>query len=156
MPCINNEWQRAEVRLHAKLSDITSVSDEVILYRFLTYFQGQWLQETKEEEEHKATNSDMRPPKRNKRQGKHLSTMHFQWFYDMETELRAKRAEAITGSEWDEAVAKKALRQNEASAGTNIVQQPSATDATGEAEQNAALEMEDVAVSYTVEAFNVW
>ena len=44
MPCINNEWQRAEVRLHAKLSDITSVSDEAILYWFLTYFQGKWLQ----------------------------------------------------------------------------------------------------------------
>ena len=90
MPCVNNEWQRAEVRLHAKLSDITSVSDEAILYWLLTYFQDQWLQETKEEEEHKATHSDMRPPKRNKRQGKHLSTMHFQWFHDMETELRAK------------------------------------------------------------------
>ena len=73
----------------------------------------------------------------------------------METELRAKRAEAITGSEWDEVVAKEALRQNEASTGTNVVQ-PSATDATAEAEQNPALEMEDVAVSYTVEAFDVW
>ena len=155
MPCVNNEWQRAEVRLHAKLSDITSVSDEAILYWFLTYFQGQWLQETKEEEEHKATHSDMRPPKRNKRQGKHLSTMHFQWFHDMEKELRAKRAEAITGSEWDEAVAKEALQQNEASAGT-IVGQPAATDATAEAEQNTTLEMEDVAASYTVDAFDVW
>ena len=62
MPCVNNEWQGAEVRLHAKLSVITSVSDEAILYWFLTYFQGQWLQEIKEEEEHKATHSDMRPP----------------------------------------------------------------------------------------------
>ena len=61
--------------------------------------------------------------------------MHYQWFHDMETELKAKRAEAITGSEWDEAVAKEALRRNEASAGT-IVGQPSATDATAEAEQN--------------------
>ena len=74
----------------------------------------------------------------------------------METELKAKRAEAITGSEWDEAVAKEALRWNEASAGTNVGQEPSATDATADAEQNPALEMEDVAVSYTVEAFNVW
>ena len=155
MPCINNEWQRAEVQLHAKLSDITSVSDKAILYWFLTYFQGQWLQETKEEEEHKATHSDMRPPKRNKRQGKHLSTMHFQWFHDMEKELRAKRAEAITGSEWDEAVAKEALRRNESPAGT-ITGQPSATDATAEAEQNPALEIEDVAVTYTVEEFDVW
>ena len=81
--------------------------------------------------------------------------MQFQWFHDMETELRAKRAEAITGSEWDEAVAKEALQQNEASAGT-IVGQPSATDATAEAEQNPSLEMEDVAVSYTVDAFDVW
>ena len=79
--------------------------------------------------------------------------MHFQWFHDMEAELRAKRAEAITGSEWDKAVAKEALRWNEASAETNVVQ-PSATDDT--AEQNPALEMEDVAVSYTVEAFDVW
>ena len=54
--------------------------------------------------------------------------MHFQWFHDMETELRARRAEAITGSEWDEAVAKEALRWNEASTGTNV-EQPSATDA---------------------------
>ena len=154
MPCVNNEWQRAEVRLHAKLSDITSVSGEAILYWFINYFQGLWLQETKEEEEHKATHSDD-PPKRNKRQGKHLSTMHFQWFHDMETELSAKRAEAITGSEWDEAVAQEALRQTEASAGTNIVQ-PSATDATGEAEQNPALEMEDVAANYKVDAFDVW
>ena len=81
--------------------------------------------------------------------------MHFQWFHDMETELMAKRAEAITGSEWDEAVAKEALQRNEASAGTNVGQ-PSATDDTAEAEQNPALEMEDVAVSYTVEAFDVW
>ena len=94
MLCVNNEWQRAEVQLHAKLSDITAVSDEAILYWFLTYFQGQWLQETKEEEEHKATHSDMRPPKRNKRQG--ISTMHFQWFHDMETEPRANRAEALS------------------------------------------------------------
>ena len=97
----------------AKLSDITSVSDEEILYCFPTYFQCQWLQETKEEEQHKATHSDMRPPKCNKRQEKHLSTVHFQWFHDMEKELRAKRAEAITGSEWDEAVAKEALRLTE-------------------------------------------
>ena len=81
--------------------------------------------------------------------------MHFMWFHDMETEHRAKRAEAITGSEWDEAVAKEALRWNEASAGT-IIGQPSATDATAEAEQNTALGMEDVAVSYTVDAFDVW
>ena len=81
--------------------------------------------------------------------------MHFQWFHDMETELRAKRAEAITGSEWDEVVAKEALQRNEASAGTNV-EQPSATDGTAEAEQNPVLEMEDVAVSYTVEAFDVW
>ena len=52
--------------------------------------------------------------------------MHFQWFHDMETELTAKRAESITGSEWDEAVAKEALQRNEVSAGT-IVGQPSAT-----------------------------
>ena len=97
----------------------------------------------------------MRPPKCNKRQGKHLSTLHFQWFHDMEKELRAKRAEAITGSEWDEAVAKEALRRNESPAGT-IIGQPSATDATAEAEQNPALEIEDVAVTYTVEEFDVW
>ena len=68
MPCINYEWPRSEVQLHAILSDITSVSDEAILYWFLTYFQGQWLQETKELEQHKATHSNMRPPKRKKRQ----------------------------------------------------------------------------------------
>ena len=72
----------------------------------------------------------------------------------METELRAKRAEAITGCEWDEAVAKEALRRNEAYAGTNVGQ-PSATADTAEEEQNPALEMEDVAVTYTVEAFDV-
>ena len=73
----------------------------------------------------------------------------------METELRAKRADAITGSEWDEVVSKEARQWNESPAGT-IIGQPSATVATAEAEQNPALEMEDVAVSYTVEAFNVW
>ena len=66
-----------------------------------------------------------------------------------------ERRLSITSCEWDEAVAKEALRWNEASAGT-IIGQPSATDDTAEAEQNPALEMEDVAVSYTVEAFNVW
>ena len=47
-------------------------------------------------------------------------------------------------------VAKEALQRNEASAGTNAGQ-PSATGATAE-----ALEMEDVVVSYTVGAFDVW
>ena len=73
----------------------------------------------------------------------------------MEKELRAKRADAITGSEWDEAVAREALRWSESPTGT-IIGQPSATDATAEAEQNPALGMEDVAVSYTVDAFDVW
>jgi len=81
--------------------------------------------------------------------------MHFQWFHDMEKELRAKRAEAITGSKWDEVVAKEAFRWNKASTGTNV-EQPSATDATAEAEQNPALEIEDVAVTYTVDEFDVW
>ena len=52
-------------------------------------------------------------------------------------------------------VSKEARRWNEASAGT-IIGQPSATDATAEAEQNPALEMEDVAVSYTVDACVLW
>ena len=52
-------------------------------------------------------------------------------------------------------VSKEARQWNESPAGT-IIGQPSATVATAEAEQNPALEMEDVAVSYTVDTFDVW
>ena len=55
--------------------------------------------------------------------------MHFQWCHDMETELRAKRAVAITGSEWDEVVSKEARQWNESPAGT-IIGQSSTTDGT--------------------------
>jgi len=51
-------------------------------------------------------------------------------------------------------VSKEAHQWNEASTGT-IIGQPSVAVATAEAEQNPALEKEDVAVSYTVDALDV-
>ena len=115
------------------LSDKTTVSEEALLYWLLTLFQGQWLDEINDEEQHKKTLHETPKMQQAPREAFLQDALPVVLWHGNSTQ--GQRTEDITGREWDEVVSKEADQRNDASSGT-VGGQLSATDATAEAQQN--------------------
>lgn len=93
------------------MSEITTESDEAIVYWFMQYYVTGW--ETDQANKEKDVVEQTQPRKRRKKEGKHCSRTELGGFNDNLERISKARKDPITGNGWDDALQIEATRQQQ-------------------------------------------